>query len=75
MSIQIPQDSVPFVQRLVNSRRFLSEEDVVAEGLRLLRASETLKAEVEKGFDELDIGLGNDADTVFARLKSQVTNK
>ena len=75
MSIQIPQDFVPFVQRLVNSKRFLSEEDVVAEGLRMLRASETLKAEVEKGFDELDSGLGIDADTVFARLKLQETNK
>ena len=75
MSIQIPQDFVPFVQRLVNSRRFLSEEDVVAEGLRMLRASETLKAEVQKGFDELDGGLGIDADTVFARLNSPLTNK
>ena len=75
MSIQIPQDFVPFVQRLVNSRRFLSEEDVVAEGLRMLRASETLKAEVEKGFDELDNGMGTDAATVIARLKSQGTRK
>lgn len=75
MSIQIPQDFIPFVQRLVNSRRFLSEEDVVAEGLRMLRASETLKSEVEKGFEELDDGLGTDADTVFTRLKSQVTTK
>jgi len=75
VSIQIPQDFVPFVQRLVNSRRFLSEEDVVAEGLRMLRASETLKAEVEKGFVELDNGMGTDAATVIARLKSQVTRK
>ncbi len=68
MSVQIPNDFAPFVKRLVDSRRFLSEEDVVAEGLRMLRASETLKSEVEKGFDELDRGLGTEADSVFNRL-------
>lgn len=68
MSVQIPSDFAPFVKRLVDSRRFLSEEDVIAEGLRMLRVSETLKSEVEKGFDELDRGLGADVDGVFERL-------
>ncbi len=72
MSVQIPSDFAPFVKRLVDSRRFLSEEDVVAEGLRMLRASETLKSEVEKGFDELDRGLGTDVDSVFNRLSGQL---
>ena len=72
MSVQIPSDFAPFVKRLVDSRRFLSEEDVVAEGLRMLRASETLKSEVEKGFDELDPGLGTDVDSVFNRLSGQL---
>lgn len=72
MSVQIPSDFAPFVKRLVDSRRFLSEEDVVAEGLRMLRASETLKSEVEKGFDELDRGLGPYADSVFSRLNDHL---
>jgi len=72
MSVQIPSDFAPFVKRLVDSRRFLSEEDVIAEGLRMLRASETLKCEVEKGFDELDRGLGADANSVFERLHADL---
>ena len=75
MSVQIPNDFVPFVKRLIDSRRFLSEEDVLAEGLRMLQARETLKAEVEKGFDELDRGLGNDASVVFERLKARLSEK
>lgn len=74
MSIQIPTDFLPFVKRLVDSRRFLSEEDVVAEGLRMLRASEMLKAEVEKGFDELDRGLGEDSKAVFDRLHGHLNH-
>jgi antitoxin ParD1/3/4 len=72
MSVQIPSDFAPFVKRLVDSRRFLSEEDVVAEGLRMLSARETLKSEVEKGFDELDQGLSSDADSVFNRLHTSL---
>jgi Arc/MetJ-type ribon-helix-helix transcriptional regulator len=72
MSVQIPSDFAPFVKRLVDSHWFLSEEDVIAEGLRMLRASETLKDEVEKGFDELDRGLGADVDGVFERLHADL---
>jgi Arc/MetJ-type ribon-helix-helix transcriptional regulator len=72
MTVQIPSDFAPFVKRLVDSRRFLSEEEVIAEGLRMLRASETLKYEVEKGFDELDRGLGADVDGVFERLHADL---
>ena len=75
MSVQIPNDFVPFVKRLIDSRRFLSEEDVLAEGLRMLHARETLKAEVEKGFDELDRGLGVQANVVFDRLKARLSEK
>ena len=67
-------DFLPFVKRLIDSRRFLSEEDVLAEGLRMLQARETLKAEVEKGFEELDRGLGIDANTVFERLNARLAD-
>ena len=43
MSTEIPNDYVPFVQRMVAARRFLSEADVLAEGLRLLQAREFLR--------------------------------
>ncbi len=56
MSTEIPSDLGPFVQRMVSEKRFLNESDVLAEGLPLLQAKETLRAEVKKGFDQLDAG-------------------
>jgi Arc/MetJ-type ribon-helix-helix transcriptional regulator len=75
MSVEIPSDFAPFVKRLVDSRRFLSAVEVIAEGLRNLRASETLKSEVEKGFEELDRGLGSEADSVFNRLHDNLNRR
>jgi antitoxin ParD1/3/4 len=67
MNAEIPADLAPFVQRLVAERRFLTEGDVLAEGLRLLQARETLRQEVRMGFDQLDAGLGVDASEVYCR--------
>ncbi len=72
MSTGIPQDMEPFVQRMVAGRRFLSEQDVVTEGLRLLQARETLRDEVAKGFASLDAGQGVPADQVFARAEQRI---
>ncbi|QDS89619.1 hypothetical protein EC9_38190 [Rosistilla ulvae] len=72
MSTGIPQDMVPFVQRMVAGRRFLSEQDVVAEGLRLLQARETLRDEVAKGFASLDAGEGVPADQVYTRAEKRI---
>jgi Arc/MetJ-type ribon-helix-helix transcriptional regulator len=38
MTVEIPADLAPFVQRLIAERRFLTEGDVVAEGWRLLQS-------------------------------------
>lgn len=72
MNTEIPIDLEPFVERLVAQRRFLSESDVVAEGLRLLQTRETLLDEVRKGFDQLDAGLGIPADEVYARAEQRI---
>lgn len=67
MTTQIPNDYVSFVQRMVGERRFLNEDDVLAEGLRMLQAREALREEVKKGFDQLDSGLGIPSENVYAR--------
>ena len=72
MSTEIPVDLVPFVQRMVSEKRFLNESDVLAEGLRLLQAKETLRAEVKKGFDQLDAGLGIAAAEVYQRAGERI---
>ncbi len=72
MNAEIPSDLLPFVQQLVATRRFLSEGDVVAEGIRLLQVRETLRHEVVKGFEQLDSGLGIPAEAVFDRLEKRI---
>jgi len=73
MNAEIPSDLVPFVQRMVAEKRFLNEEDVLAEGLRLLQARETLQVEVKRGFDQLDTGLGVPAEEVLSRAEERIT--
>ncbi|MFM8250394.1 MAG: type II toxin-antitoxin system ParD family antitoxin [Planctomycetota bacterium] len=72
MTTEIPSDLVPFVQRLVAERRFLNEGDVLAEGLRLLQAREALRAEVRRGFEQLDAGAAVLADHVYSRAEERI---
>ena len=72
MTTTIPNDFMPFIQRMVAEKRFLSEGDVLAEGLRMLQARETLREEVNKGFDQLDAGLRIPAEDVYARVEERI---
>ena len=72
MTTEIPGDLVPFVQRLIAEKRFLNEADVLAEGLRMLQARETLREEVKKGFDQLDAGMRVPAEDVYARAEQRI---
>jgi Arc/MetJ-type ribon-helix-helix transcriptional regulator len=72
MTAEIPADMALFVQRMVSERRFLSTGDVLAEGLRLLQARETLRQEVRSGFEQLDGGLGVEAEEVYRRAEGKI---
>ena len=72
MTTEIPSDLLPFVQRMVAEKRFLNAEDVLAEGLRMLQARETLREEVKKGFDQLEAGLSVPAEDAYRRAEQQV---
>ena len=72
MTAEIPADMAFFVQRLVAERRFLTTEEVLVEGLRLLQARETLRQEVRAGFEQLDAGLGVDAEDVYRRAEEKI---
>jgi putative addiction module CopG family antidote len=74
MSVVIPADLALFVRRLIAEGRFLTESDVIAEGLRLLRSQESLRTAVRKGFDELDFGKGVAADQVFAKAEQRIAS-
>jgi putative addiction module CopG family antidote len=72
MSIDIPAELAPFVERLIAERRFLSESEVFAEGLRLLQSQEALRAAVRQGFAQLDEGKSAPADKVFATAEERI---
>ena len=72
MSTDIPNSMGTFVQKMVNGRRYLNEEEVVTEGLRMLEARETLREEVAKGFASLDAGNGVPADQVYSRAEKRI---
>jgi len=69
MTVEIPADLAPFVQRLIAERRFLTEGDVLAEGLRLLQSQEALRTAVREGFSQLDEGRSVPAAEVFAKAR------
>ncbi len=72
MNTGIPSDMAPFVERMIAERRFLSESDVLAEGLRLLQAREMLRQEVRMGFEQLDAGLGIPAEDAYAHAEQRI---
>lgn len=74
MSNGVPQSMEPFVQRMVDGRRYLNEQEVVTEGLRLLEARETLREEVAKGFASLDAGKGVPAEQVYSRAEKRIAD-
>lgn len=71
MNIQLPNDAMQFVEGLVASGEFESANDAVSEGVRLLMNRQRLRADIQKGFDELDAGLGVDGEDLFAELRAR----
>ena len=71
MNIELPADVVHFVEGLVASGQYKSANEAVAEGVRLLMSRQQLRAEIQKGIDELDAGKGIDGDVVFTELRER----
>jgi Arc/MetJ-type ribon-helix-helix transcriptional regulator len=69
MNLNVPPEFQSFVSSLVARRRFLSENEVLVESLRLLQARESLVEEVQKGFEQIDQGQSVDGPTAFANLR------
>jgi len=71
MNIELPADAVQFVEGLVSSGQYKSANEAVAEGVRLLMGRQQLRADIQKGIDELDAGQGIDGEEVFAKLRER----
>ena len=72
MTINLPSEMDQFLKNLVVTGTYASEQDAVAEGLRLLMSREQLKAEIAKGVRELDAGNFYDEETVFGELEEEI---
>ena len=71
MNVRLSPEAVQFVEGLVASGQFQSADEAVAEGVRLLMSQQQLRAEIQKGIDELDAGKGVDGEVVFAELRER----
>lgn len=72
MSTEIPSRYGPLVQDLIAQGKFQNEQEIVAEGIRLVIARDKLHAEVQAGIDQLDRGESIDAEEVYAKARRRI---
>jgi antitoxin ParD1/3/4 len=72
MNVQISADLSRFVEGLVADGRYQNEDQVFAEGLRLLQVREQLRRDLDIGIAQLDRGEGLDEDEVFEVLDRRI---
>ncbi len=72
MSIDIPADFNPIVQKLIADGRFRDENEVIVEGLRLVVARESLYADIQAGIDDLEAGNRVAAHEVYAEARRRI---
>jgi len=74
MNVELSPEASQFVEGLVAAGQFRSVDEAVAEGVRMLMSQQQLRAEIQKGVDELDAGQGIDGEEVFAELRARARN-
>ena len=74
MTINLSSEMDQFVKELVVAGKYPSEDDAVAEGLRLLMSREQLKAEIANAAKQLDDGLGLEEDEVFDEVEAVISS-
>ena len=72
MSVEIPSNYSPVVQRLIAEGKYQNEEEIVAEGLRLVLLREELDADIQAGLDDLDAGNRVAASEVYAEARRRI---
>lgn len=76
MNIQLPEDLERYLQAKVQSGRFHSHEEGIAEAVRLLRQREDaeearVREGIRQGLDDMNAGRGRPADEVFAEIRRE----
>lgn len=73
MDIELPSNEAQFIDKLVQSGRYPSPREAIVDGIRLLMSQQQLRADIQRGFDQLDAGQGKDGDSVFADLRNRLS--
>jgi antitoxin ParD1/3/4 len=71
MNVVIPPELNPFVQQMISCGSYRDENELLIEGLRLLKSREQLRVDVNAGIEQLEAGQGLDGEEVFARLEER----
>ena len=72
MSTDIPSAYGSIVQELIAQGKFQDEQEIVAEGIRLVIARDKLHADIQAGIDQLDRGEFVDAEDVYKEARRQI---
>lgn len=72
MSIEIPSDLSPVVQRMISQGKFQNEGEVVAEGLRLIVMREKFHEDIQAGLDDLEAGNRIEASEVYEEARRRI---
>ncbi len=71
MHLELAAETMRTVEALVASGNFPTPQDAVAEGVKLLATRIQLRADIQKGIEELDAGQWIDGKQVFAELRER----
>jgi Arc/MetJ-type ribon-helix-helix transcriptional regulator len=72
MTVEIPVDYGPVVQMLIADGRYRDEEEVVAEGLRLVLMQDKLREDLQVGLDALNAGNRIEASEAYAEARRRI---
>ena len=72
MNVELPSEVNDFVQQLLVAGRFASEQEATVEAFRLLKSREQLRADIARGFRQLDDGEWIDGKSLFDELDRDI---
>jgi Arc/MetJ-type ribon-helix-helix transcriptional regulator len=73
MGIEITPEVESLVHGIYSHGRYASEADVLSAALHLLQQRDQLRAELMRGYDELDRGERLSAEQLFSELRQRAT--
>ena len=74
MTAQLPAELQDFVRGALANGTFRSEDELLAEAIRLLKERESLREDVRAGLAQLDRREVIDGDELFDRLRTKAAN-